>query len=150
MGEHEAKSEIRVLPSVQGRTKQERDTVNLAAILSTPIECRLTFGELLKVRPNLWTDLAGTLQSMGIKGIREEHIKLLKENNQTPSSVQLVPLNKVGEYCEGVDQNITLPIEYNDIKTLAILDSGVGVAIATKNIWEKWGKPAIRKTRLKL
>ena len=150
LGEHEAKSKIRVLPSIQGKAKQEKDTVNLAAILSTQIECRLTLGELLRVRPNLWTDLAGTLQSIGIKGILEEHIKLLKESNQTPSSVQLVPLNKVGEYYEGPDGNITLPIEYNDVETLAILDNGAGVAIATKNIWEKWGRPAIKRTRLKL
>ena len=64
--------------------------------------------------------------------------------------MQLVPLNKVGEYYEGADGNITLPIEYNDVKNLAILDSGARVAIATKHIWEKWGRPAIRKTRLKL
>ena len=49
-----------------------------------------------------------------------------------------------------MDGNITLPIELNYFKTLAILDSGAGVAIATKHIWEKWGKPTIRKTHLKL
>ena len=65
--------------------------------------------------------------------------------------MQLFPLNKVGEYYEGgANGNINLPIEYNDVKTLAILNSGAGVAIATKHIWEKWEKPAIRKTRLKL
>ena len=48
--------------------------------------------------------------------------------------MQPIPLNKVGEYCEGADDNITLPIEYNEIKTLAILDSGAGVAIATKHV----------------
>ena len=69
MEEHEAKYEIRVLPSAYGKTKQEKDTINLTTLLSTPIECRLTLGELLKVRPNLWNDLAKTLQNMGIKGI---------------------------------------------------------------------------------
>ena len=67
LGEHEAKSEIRVLPSAHKKPKQEKDTINLTALLSTPIECRLTLGELLKVRPNLWNDLAKTLQNMGIK-----------------------------------------------------------------------------------
>ena len=61
LGEHETKFEIRVLPLVHGKTKQEKDTINLTAPLSTPIDCRLTLGELLKVRPNLWSDLAGTL-----------------------------------------------------------------------------------------
>ena len=53
LGEHEAKSKIRVLPSVQGKMKQEKDTINLTALLSTPIECTLTLGVLLKLRPNL-------------------------------------------------------------------------------------------------
>ena len=61
-----------------------------------------------------------------------------------------VHVNKVGEYCEGAEGNTTLPIKCNDVKSEAILDSGVGVAIATKNIWEAWGKPTLRKTRLKL
>ena len=118
--------------------------------MSTPIDCRLTLGELLKVRPNFWNDLVDTGQNMGIKSIHDKHIKQLKENNQTPTSGQPVPLNKVGEYYEGADGNINLPIDYNDVKTLAILENGVGVAIATKNIWEKWEKLAIRKMRLKI
>ena len=86
-----------MLPSIQGLPYHEKDTTNLSALLSTSIECILTLGELLKVRPHLWADLARILQKMGIKGIRLDHIKNLKENNQTPTSVQLVPLNKVGE-----------------------------------------------------
>ena len=61
-----------------------------------------------------------------------------------------IPLNKVGDYCEGDDGNTTLPVEFNEVKSLAILDSGAGVAIATTHIWEKWGRPTIRETRLKL
>ena len=61
-----------------------------------------------------------------------------------------VPLNKVGDYCKGEDSNTTIPVDFNGQQTLAILDSGAGVAIATKRIWESWGKPAIRKTRMKL
>ena len=53
-------------------------------------------------------------------------------------------------YCEGEDGNTTLPVEFNEVKSLAILDSGAGVAIATKDVWESWGKPALRKTRMKL
>ena len=81
LGEHETKSEIRVLPSIHGKTKQDKDTINLTALLSTPIECQLTLGELLKVRPNLWNELAKTLHSVGIKGIQNKYIKQLKENH---------------------------------------------------------------------
>ena len=63
---------------------------------------------------------------------------------------ELVPLNKVGDYYEGDDGNTTLPMEFNDVKSLAILDGGVGVAIATKQVWESWGKLALWKTRMKL
>ena len=45
-----------------------------------------------------------------------------------------VPLNKVGDYCEGDNGNTTLPMEFNGVKSLAILDSGAGVAIATKQV----------------
>ena len=34
--------------------------------------------------------------------------------------------------------------------SIAILDSGAGISIATKSIWEKWGKPTVRQTRMRL
>ena len=43
-----------------------------------------------------------------------------------------------------------MPAEFNEVRSLAILDSGASVAIATKEVWESWGKPALRKTRMKL
>ena len=63
---------------------------------------------------------------------------------------ELFPLNKVGNYCKGENDNTTLPLEFNEVKSVAILDSGVGVAIATKKVWESWGKLALRRTRMKL
>ena len=54
-----------------------------------------------------------------------------------------VPINKVGQYFEDDHGNATLPMEINGIVSMAILDSGAGVSIATKLMWEKWGKPAI-------
>ena len=68
--------------------KPKKDTINLTELISTPIECRLTLGEMLRVRPNLWNELAKTLHNMGIKGIQNEHIKKLKENHRIPTSVQ--------------------------------------------------------------
>ena len=62
---------------------------------------------------------------------------------------ELVPLNKVGDYKED-DGNTTLPMEFNEFKSLAILDSGVGVAIATKQVWESWGKPILKKACINL
>ena len=87
---------------------------------------------------------------MGIKEIKPEVLNRLQNENKTCAQVQSVPANKVGEYSKGEDGNITLPIEYNNAKTLAILDSKASIAIATKSLWEAWGKPAIRRTRMKL
>ena len=98
-----------MLPSIHGQPNKEKDTTNFSFVLLAPIECRLKLGELLKIRPHLWVDLVGTLQKMGIKGFFPKHIENLKEENQTPTSVQLVPLNKVGEYWEGAHGNMTLP-----------------------------------------
>ena len=35
-----------------------------------------------------------------------------------------------------------------NVKSVAILDNGAGVGIATKAIWVSWGKLAIRRTRM--
>ena len=43
-----------------------------------------------------------------------------------------------------------LPIVYEGIKSIAILDSGAGIRIATKSIWDKRDKPTIRCTRMNL
>ena len=64
--------------------------------------------------------------------------------------LHLVPVNQVGDYYEGVDGNTTLPLEYSQVKSLTILDSGAGVDIATKSIWRAWEKQAIKRTRKKL
>ena len=46
--------------------------------------------------------------------------------------------------------NTTLPVNYEGIESITILDSGAGISIATKTIWEKWGKPTVRTTRMNL
>ncbi len=100
----------------------------------------------------MWKEVGKCLEKMGIKNPIEILEKEVKDWDKPKENVKPVPLNKVGEYCEGEDGNTTLPIEYKGVKTTAILDSGAGVVIATKasSTWEKWGKPALRKTRLKL
>ena len=46
--------------------------------------------------------------------------------------------------------NTTLPVEHRNVIFMAILDSGAGMSVATKSIWEKWGKPTMRSTRMNL
>ena len=55
----------------------------------------------------------------------------------------LVGLNKVSGIKGKNKRKTTLPITYEGIQSIAILDSGVGISIATKTIWEKWGRLTI-------
>ena len=82
----------------------------------------------------MWKDFSKTLNQLGIPGVSNSQVQELKSNNEQTVQVELVPINKVGGYCEGEEGNITLPMKYNDVKTFAILDSGAGVAIVTKSI----------------
>ena len=77
LGEYEAKSEIRALPS-QRREKHTRiDAKSLMEILSTPVKCTITLAELLNLRPGLWTEVGNCLEKFGIKN----PIKVLQNRN---------------------------------------------------------------------
>ena len=148
LGEYETKSDIKKLPSQKMSSPPTVDIPNLTALMSAPIKFTLPLAEVLKIKPELWKEVGKYLQKMGIDvpvtDIPTLHSDLAKQKYEP------VPLNKVGDYCEGEDSNTTIPVEFRGQRTLAILDSGAGIAIATKKIWESWGKPAMRKTRMKL
>ena len=66
--------------------------------------------------------------------------------------VKQVSFNKVNSY---QDQNrdkgnATPPLEYNGVRSMAILDTRAGIGIATKAMWIKWEKGALCKTRMDL
>ena len=46
--------------------------------------------------------------------------------------------------------NTTLSIKMASIVSTTILDSGAGINIAAKFIWEKWDKPVVQSTRMNL
>ena len=54
---------------------------------------------------------------------------------------------------ELLDEDIsymTLPIKHKGIESIAILDSGASISIATRQLWEKWDKPAVRASLIAL
>ena len=102
--------------------------------------------DVLRVRPELWKELGLQLKKPGVELPISEQIPTMN-NTRKQKNYKPVPLNKVGDYC---DSNRRVPVEFKGQQMLAILDSGVGVFIATKIIWESWGKPCIRKMRMKL
>ena len=148
-GEYEVASEVCKIPSQKLDSSPKLNIANLTALMSAPIRCTLPLADVLRVRPELWKELELQLKKLGVELPISEQIPNL-ERKQKQKTYEPVPLNKVGDYCEGEDSNTTIPVEFNGQQTLAILDSGAGVAIATKRIWESRGKPAIRKTRMKL
>ena len=149
MGEYEAKSDIMAVPSQRMTKRGNLDTRGLIEILSTPVTCTITLAELLRIKPEMWVNVGECLKKFGIKN-PAQRIKEGLDEIKKPGNTRPVPLNRVGEYCEGEDGNTTLPVEFQGVTTMAILDSGAGVAIATKEMWKTWGKPAIRSTRMKL
>ncbi|RYA38459.1 hypothetical protein [Enterobacter cloacae complex sp. GF14B] len=117
--------------------------------MSIPIQCTLNLGELLKIRPYLWNDIQKTLEKVVITGLITKNLGKLKHKLDN-KEIRSIPMNKVGEYYEGEEGNTTLPVRYNDVETMAILDSWAGIAIATKVVCESWGKSTIIQTRMKL
>ena len=127
---------------------ENKEFVSLQTLMSTPVPCMLPLEDLLRAKPEIWEEVA---KRMGFTRTRMNHKTL--ETQKTPKETKppiLVPLNKVGKYCEDDEGNMTLPVQIENVKSIAILDSGAGVSIATRTIWEKWGKPAIRSTRMNL
>ncbi|MCO5560551.1 hypothetical protein L7F22_014166 [Adiantum nelumboides] len=106
--------------------------------------------EILKVKHELWQEVTTCLNKMWINTPNEIPIETKQGKILRNVKCEPIPINKVGDYCKGEDSNTTLPVKFNEITSLAILDSGARVAIATKQVWESWGSPAMRKTRMKL
>ena len=151
VGDYKSRDNVRRVPTQYKPTTEVLDTANLQALLSAPVRVSLPLANVLKVRPELWHEVVKCLKKMGIEMPLVQELKETMVIDPTKKvKCEPVPLNKVGDYCEGDDGNTTLPVEFNRVKSLVILDSGAGVAIATKQVWESWGKPALRKTRMKL
>ncbi|MCO5593602.1 hypothetical protein L7F22_047617 [Adiantum nelumboides] len=114
------------------------DSKSFQEMLSTPVTFTITLSELLKIKPHLWEEMDKHLETKGVK---------IPLQTNPPMEEKKIWGR---DYCEGNEGNTTLQVDYNRVKTIAILDSGAGVAIATKQIWDKWGRPALKKTRMKL
>ena len=63
----------------------------------------------------------------------------------SPSTKIKVPVNRKGGKVEDDKGNTTPPVMINKVESIAILDSGSRVGIATRKILEAWGKTALRQ-----
>ena len=106
----------------------------------------------LKVKPEMWLQVAKMLKSKGYEMEKSKNLATGRPSSLDAYSVHKVPLNKVNKYeKKSKDKgNAMLPVKMNEVKTFAILDTGAGISIATKAMWIKWGKRALRSTRMEL
>ena len=124
--------------------ESKKDVSHLQALMFAPVTCTIPLTDLLKIRPNLWENVAG-LSKVG-EFCKKHGIEPKQLKETTNKKRKLVPINKVSfQPNESNTGNSTLPIEFNGYQAIAILDTGAGISIATKSMWEKWGKLALRK-----
>ena len=131
-GDYEAKSKTKRIPSRQHHSPRVLDIGNLTELLATPIRCTLPLAKLLKAKPKLWKEVEKGLKHIDKDLSLMERALSSSTTTKYPKS-EPIPLNKVGQYIDGEDANTTLPIELNGCKHIAILDSGVGIVMATKS-----------------
>ena len=117
--------EVLRVPSQYHPSLVVMDIVNLQNLLSTLVKVTLTLADLLKVKPELWHEITSFLGKMGVPVPKLKPIQMNKELVKKATKCELVTINKVGDCCEGEDGNTTLPVEFNDVKSLVILDSGI-------------------------
>ena len=149
LDENKSGKEVLRVPSEYHPSPAVMDTANFHILMSALVKVSMTLAKILRAKPQLWQEVTTCLNKMGIPIIEMEPIHA-REKVQKGVKCEPLPINKVGYYCEGEDNNTTLPIEFNELRRLAILDSGASVAIATKEVWDSWGKLSLRKTRMKL
>ena len=99
-GDYEAASEVRRIPSQKIGSSPKLDIANLTALMSAQIRCTLPLADVLKVRPELWKELERQLRKLGVDLPISEQLPIEKEIKKK-RNFEPVPLNKVGDYCEG-------------------------------------------------
>ena len=137
LGDYETKIEVIHIPESQKITPGVKDTANLQAILSAPVTTTLPLADFLKAKPKLWEYFAEMMKKQGSHLIRQMVIQ--EQSKFETETLKQIPFNKVSSYQErNKDKgNATLPLEYNGVKTLAILDTRAGIGIAARSMWEK-------------
>ena len=76
----------------------------------------------------------------------QELVPLLPQPKPIDLELEHVSINKMSKEMGSSEGNTTLPMEHENVVFMAILDSGARMSVATKSIWEKWGKLMVRST----
>ena len=96
IGDYEDHSQVMQVPSMRKLPPKKKDMLNLQALLSAPVTCTLLLTDLLKVKPELWDEVAlfmsgqeSKSRSLGLKDLVNEHLNV---HSKPPP----IPINKVG------------------------------------------------------
>ena len=138
--------DVKKIPSQYKPSASIIDTTTLHELLSAKVKVTMTLAKILKRRTKLWLEVVKSLKKMDIHLPLVDAIEKVVKETKPNARCEPISLNKVGDYSEENNSNTTLPIEYNDIQSLVILDSGAGVALIIVQVLKAWGKPALRKT----
>ncbi|RXY03331.1 hypothetical protein DD576_29600, partial [Klebsiella pneumoniae] len=84
------------------------------------------------------------MDGAGEMPIEEEHLD--PQPNLDENLVIEIPVNKLGQYFEGVESNATLPITTKGLTVKGVLDGGAGVSMVKKSCWEYMGRPHLEAT----
>ena len=151
LGKTKIGTKVIPLPLSKHITPKAKDTLNLQDILAAPVTATLPLMDFLKVKPKIWAQVSRLLKDKGYAGIKNFSLDQQTEQTQQPLEKKFL-LNKLNNFGKHrADKgNSMMPVQVDKVKTLAILDIGAGVSIATKAMWIKWGQLSLRKTRMEL
>ena len=134
-GEYIGDAETYRVPTLFKPRLKKRNMSNVWAALKAPVSCTLPLGEFLRVKPEIWDEVARHLKDQGL--LRHE-TRYEDQISESPSETSKhLPLNKVNGNTNKDEGNTIVPLKYEGVMSIAILDSGAGISIATQSIWEK-------------
>lgn len=93
----------------------------------------------------LWNEINNSLaQSEGQQFSASQEDNL--QNNQETAQLlahYVVSIKKVSKVKDQIKGHTTLPVNFDDFVSLAILDSGARINITSLLVWEHWQKPKL-------
>ena len=136
-GQLEVRTKVISRPFTLHAIPSIKNTLNLQDIMTSPFTTTLPLVDLLKVKLELWEQVARRLNRQ--KYVDLTHILQMEQLNKQPSQKKLVSVNGMSHTKSTRTNmgNTKLLAECKGVRTLAILDTSAGISIATKTMWGK-------------
>ena len=129
------------------KTNEDLEGVIANQGLSSLVTYTLPLKDLLRVKSRVWKKMA---EKLSLPETSKEIKPLPPQSKLVDLEMEHVSINKMSKKMGSSEGNTTLLVEHGSITFMAILDSRAGMSVATKSIWEKWGKPTVWSTQMNL